>query len=77
MIIKIPASNISIDEQLCCELAKEKELNHSMLIKIMPNIRFLARQGLALKGDGNEDDGNFFQMIDFSLLMHFTLQALG
>ena len=35
---------------------REKELNHSMLIKIMSSIRFLARQGLALRGDGNEDD---------------------
>ena len=29
----------------------------------MSSIRYLARQGLALRGDGDEDDGNFLQLL--------------
>ncbi len=35
-----------------------------MLIKIISSIRFLARQGLPLRGDGSEElDSNFYQML--------------
>ena len=36
-----------------------------MLLKIVSSIRCLhvARQGLALRGDGDEKDGNFFQLL--------------
>ncbi len=35
-----------------------------MLIKIISSIRFLARQGLTLRGDGSEElDSNFYQML--------------
>lgn len=33
-----------------------------MLLKIFSSIRYLARQGLALRGNGDEEDGNFIQM---------------
>ena len=61
--ITIPSTTVSIDEQLCHQLSKEKEINRGMLIKIISSVRFLARQGLALRGDGSEDDGNFYQML--------------
>ena len=35
-----------------------------MLLKIISSIRFLGRQGLALRGDKKEDDGNFMQMLN-------------
>ena len=34
-----------------------------MLMKILSRIRFLVRQGLALRGDGDESDGNFLQLL--------------
>lgn len=34
-----------------------------MLLKVISSIRYLARQGLALRGSGNEEDGNFLQML--------------
>ena len=43
--------------------AKEKECNRKMLLKILSSIRYLGRQGLALQGDGDEDDGNFLQLL--------------
>ncbi len=33
-----------------------------MLLKIISSVRFLARQGLPLRGDGKED-GNFMQVL--------------
>ena len=43
-----------------------KEENRKYLLKIAQGIRYLARQGLPLCGDGNEVDSNFNQL----LLLH-------
>ena len=42
---------------------KEKWMNCEYLLKVLQNISFLARQGIALRGDGNEDDSNFIQLL--------------
>ena len=34
-----------------------------MLLKIFSSIRYLARQGLALRGNADEEDGNFIQIL--------------
>ena len=62
-IITLPATTVNVGEQLSREHAKEKECNRIMLLKIMSSIRFLGRQGLALRGDGKEDNGNFMQLL--------------
>ena len=41
----------------------EKALNREMLRRILQNIRFLARQGLALRGGGDGEDSNFTQLL--------------
>ncbi len=61
--ITLPASTGNIAEILSREVMKEKEQNRSMLLKIISSIRFLARQGLPLRGDGKEEDGNFMQVL--------------
>ena len=33
-------------------------------MKLLCSIRFLARQGLALRGDGSEEDGNYMQLLN-------------
>ena len=33
-----------------------------MLLKILSNIRFLARQSIAIRGDGDEENSNFIQL---------------
>ena len=38
-------------------------MNREYLLKVLQNIRFLARQGIALRGDVNEDDSNFIQLL--------------
>ncbi len=61
-IITLPATTVNIGEQLSREHAKEKEVSRDMLLEIISSIRYLGRQGLALRGDG-EEDGNFMQIL--------------
>ena len=41
----------------------EKEKNRDYLLKMLSSIRFLACQGLALRGDGDEQDSNLIQLL--------------
>ena len=34
-----------------------------MFLRILENIRFLARQGLAIRGHGDDSDSNFMQLL--------------
>ena len=43
--------------------AVEKEKNRKILLHILSSIRFLARQGLPLQGDKDEEDSNFMQVL--------------
>ena len=63
VVITLPTTTKDIGEQLVQFHAKEKEYNCKMLLKIMSSIRYLARQGLAMRGDGDEEDGNFTQLL--------------
>ena len=51
--------------QLSQSYALEVENNKTMLMKILSCIKFLARQGLPLRGDLDENDGNFLQLLKF------------
>ena len=62
MIITIPATTVHIGVQLSQEYAREMENNRKMILSC---IQFLARQGLPLRGDGDEIDGNFLQLLKF------------
>ena len=42
---------------------EENELNRMMLIKILQNVRFLARQGLLLRLHKDGEDSNFTQLL--------------
>ena len=50
-------------EMLSRQLAREKAVNRQMLIQ--NHFCYLARQGLPLRGDRNEEDGNFNQLMKF------------
>lgn len=54
-----------IGAMLSRQHAKEMEDNRNMLIKILSCAKFLARQALALRGDGGESDSNFLQLLKF------------
>ena len=61
-IITLPATTSDIGEILSKAHAQEKCENHEVLLKILSNLRFLARQACAIRGDGNEVDSNFMQL---------------
>ena len=63
VIITLPATTAHIGVQLSQQHASEMENSHKMLVKILSCIKFLARQGLALRGDLDENDGNFLQLL--------------
>ena len=48
------------------QAASEKRANREYLLKVLSTVRFLAHQGLALRGDGEEMDSNLHQL----LLLH-------
>lgn len=63
VVITIPSTTKDVGELLSKEHAKEKEINRRMFVKIVTSIKYLARQGISLRGDGDEEDGNFMQLL--------------
>ena len=63
VVITLPATTRHIGVQLSEQYAKEMEQNRSMLMKILSCIKGLTRQGLPLRGDGDETDGNFLYFL--------------
>ena len=59
MMVFIPKCYKDCGEMLSSEHAKEKAENQQILYKILTNVRYLAREGLPLRGDGTEDDSNY------------------
>ena len=53
----------NIDELLDIGHATKKPGNWHILLTILQNVKFLARQALPLKGDGMEDNSNFMQSL--------------
>ena len=59
----IPHETRNVGKQLCHIHASNKRVNRRMLLKILQNVMFLARQNLALRGDKDECDSNFTQLL--------------
>ena len=64
VVIAIPSTTRDIGEQLSLQHAKEKESNRTVFMKILIGIRYLARQGLPLRGAGDDSNGNFVQLLN-------------
>ena len=62
-VITLPATTKDVGELLSIVHQQEKQQNREILLKLMCSICFLARQGLALRGDATEEDGNFLQLL--------------
>ena len=54
----LPKQVRDVGEHLDSEHASNKAENRKILLTILKNITFLARQGLPLRGDGAEDNSN-------------------
>ena len=63
MVITLPATTSDIAEQLSLQHSKQKEANRQIFMKILSSLRFLVRQGLPLRGSGDDRDGNFYQLL--------------
>ena len=57
------ASRVDVADMLSKQAATEKQQNRQYLLKVLSSIRFLARQGLPLHGDGDETDSNLHQLL--------------
>ena len=66
-MVTLPSSTKNMAECLSTQL-KEREIGATpVLSKVLLNIRFLAHQGLALRGHGDhESDSNFLQLMKLS-----------
>ena len=62
-IVTLPSSVKGVGEMLSNEHKQEKLQRQQVLLKIISNIHFLTRQALQLRGDGNEVDSNFIQLL--------------
>ena len=62
-IYTFPRTTPDIGELLSTAHASEKEYNRKYLLKVAQYVQYLARQGLPLRGDGNENDSNFTQLL--------------
>lgn len=62
-MITIPSTTRNVGEMLSSQHAQQKERNRQALFQIVSSIRFLSRQGLAMRGGGDEADGNLKQLL--------------
>ena len=66
-IVTLPSSTKNVAECLSTQLKREKLERRQCFLKVLSNIRFLARQGLALRGHGDhESNSNFLQLMKLS-----------
>ena len=61
--ITLPATTRDVGEMLSSQLAKLRLERRKCFLKLLSNARFLSRQGLPLRGDGDETNSNFMQLI--------------
>ena len=66
MVYTVPRTTPDVGELLLTAHASEKECNRKYLLKVAQTVRYLARQGLPLRGDSNENDSNFAPTITSS-----------
>ncbi len=57
------SSSTDIATRLSNKREKSQKLNRTMLMKVLSCIRYLARQGLPLRGHNNDIEGNLYQLL--------------
>ena len=55
-MVNRPVTSSDVGDMLSSTHAKEKATNRKCLIKIAENIKYLAKQGIAFRADGDEGD---------------------
>ncbi len=72
-LITLPRTTSNIGEMLCTSLAKSQANSRHCLLKILSSLRYLARQGCAIRR-AKEDDGNLQQLM--KLMSQDDLQVI-
>ena len=62
-LIVLPTVTRDVSELHDNEIAADREKNRAVFNVVLKNIKFLARQGLALRGDGDEFNSNLIQLL--------------
>ena len=62
-VIKLPKTTKDIGETLPKKHAEHKVRNRNCLLQILSSLRFLGRQGLPIRNDGDVTDGNHIQLL--------------
>ena len=62
-LVTLPTSYRKVGEMLSSQYALDKQNNRGYLLKVFQNIQFLSRQGIAMRGDLDESDSNFMQLL--------------
>ena len=75
-VVTLPKTTGDIGELLSSAHAKEKASNQKNLMTAARCLRFMARQGLAIRGDGDEMDSNFHQLLILKGFDDVTIHAL-
>ena len=62
-MVGVPSCYNDIAEHLSQQHSSDKRNNRQCLLKILSNLRFLSRQGISLRGDDQELNSNFTQLL--------------
>ena len=62
-LVTLPTSYRNVGEMLSTQHALDKQNNRDYLLKVFQNVQFLARQGIAMRGDQDESNSNFMQLL--------------
>ena len=62
-MLTLPRTTKDIGEILSTKHLEDKIHNRDCLLEILSSLRFLGRQGLPIRGDGDETDGNYIQLL--------------
>ena len=62
-MVTLPTTVRDIGELSSQCLANQKAKDRQMFLQILSSLKFLARQGLPLRGDKDKKDGNFIQIL--------------
>ena len=62
-MVMLPRTCGDISEMLSSSLLHERIKNRQCMIAVATSLLFLARQGLPIRGDGNDSDANFMQLL--------------
>ena len=63
---ELPKCAKDIGESVSSQIQREKEQNRENFLKIVSAIKYLARQGLAMRGHYDDRDSNFMQLLFFA-----------